>query len=58
MPGAALGGLIIFLLIVGIILWMFPIDATIRKLVIGAVLIVSLIWLAGALGWISMPNLR
>jgi hypothetical protein len=51
-------GLILFLLIVGICLWMFPLEATIRNIILGLVIIVALVWLFGALGWVSMPALR
>lgn len=53
-----LAGLIIFLLIVGILLYMFPLEERIKKLIIGAVLIIALLWLASALGWIATPAFK
>ena len=55
---AGLFGLILFLLIVGIILWVWPLEATIRKIVLGVVVIIALVWLFRALGWVSVPALR
>lgn len=51
-------GLVLFLLVVGVVLWMFPIDGTIRKIVLGLVVLVALFWLFGALGWVHVPILR
>ena len=50
--------LVLFLLIVGIVLWLLPLDATIRKVVIGVMAIIALIWLFAVLGWVSVPALR
>lgn len=51
-------GLVLFLLIVGVVLWLVPLNDTISKVVIGVLAIVCLIWIFTSLGWVSIPNLR
>lgn len=51
-------GLLLFLIIAGVVLWAFPLEGTIKRIVLGLLVIVSVIWLFGALGWVSVPNLR
>jgi len=51
-------GLLLFLLIAGIALASFQIEATIRKIIIGVILIVSAVWLFAALGWVSSAAFR
>jgi hypothetical protein len=46
-------GFIIVLLIVGIALAMFPIDAQIRKFIIFALAVLFILWLCMALGFIG-----
>ncbi len=50
-------GLLLFLVVAGIVLWMFPLEETIKKIILGLVVIVAVIWLFGALGWITVPQI-
>jgi len=50
-------GLLLFLVVAGVLLWMFPLEETIKKIILGLVVIVAVIWLFAALGWVSVPNL-
>ena len=50
-------GLILFLIIAGIALWMFPIEATIKRIILGIAVIVSALWLFAAFGWVTAPNI-
>lgn len=50
-------GLLLFLVVAGIVLYMFPIEGTIRKIIIGVILIVAVVWLFAAFGLVSSPVL-
>ncbi len=55
----SLMGLILFLIIIGVVLYMFPaIDGTVKSIILGLVIIISLVWLFVALGWVSAPAFR
>lgn len=49
-------GVILFLVIIGVLLALVPMDATIRTVIVVVIAIVVLLWLAGATG--ILPGAR
>jgi hypothetical protein len=46
-------GLLIILILAGVALAMFPVDPTVRKLIIFALVVLFVLWLAAALGYVG-----